>query len=131
MDADADPNAAAPSPEDLAPSRRRGIGLCLSGGRFCATLFHLGAIRRLFELGITARPDFDTIASVSGGSLKSAQGAQWAIALVNAKAQDTTVDFQADIAGSFQALTATNIRSGANGEEVSPSLELAPRPRRR
>ena len=110
---DADPKAAVANSEDDPPSRRRGIGLCLSGGGFRATLFHLGAIRRLFELGITARPDFDTIASVSDGSLKSAQGAQWAIALLNAKVQNTTVDFQADIASPLQALTATNIRSGA------------------
>jgi len=102
-----------PTPADAAddpPSRQRGIGLCLSGGGFRATLFHLGAIRRLFELGITARPDFDTVASVSGGGFTSAQ---WAIALANAKAQDKRVDFQADIAGPLQALTATNIRWGA------------------
>ena len=75
---DADPNAAAANPEDeTPPSRRRGIGLCLSGGGFRATLFHLGAIQRLFELGIATRPDFDTITSVSGGSITAAQ---WAVA---------------------------------------------------
>lgn len=44
----------------MAPDARRGIALCLSGGGFRATLFHLGAIQRLFELGIATRPDFDT-----------------------------------------------------------------------
>lgn len=43
------------------------IGLALSGGGFRATLFHLGAIRRLHELGIL--PKLTTISSVSGGSI--------------------------------------------------------------
>ena len=33
-----------PDPEDDSPSRPRGIGLCLSGGGFRATLFHPGAM---------------------------------------------------------------------------------------
>jgi NTE family protein len=43
-----------------------GIALCLSGGGFRAALFHLGAVRRLYELGLldTVR----TVAAVSGGS---------------------------------------------------------------
>jgi NTE family protein len=51
---------------------RRGIGLCLSGGGFRATLFHLGALRRLNELGILSRLDFRTVAAVSGGSIAAA-----------------------------------------------------------
>jgi NTE family protein len=51
------------------PSQRRGIGLCLSGGGFRATLFHLGALRRLNELGLLSHPDFLTLSSVSGGSI--------------------------------------------------------------
>ena len=43
------------------------IGLSLSGGGFRATLFHLGAIRRLNEFGIL--PNITTISSVSGGSI--------------------------------------------------------------
>ena len=43
------------------------LALCLSGGGFRAALFHLGALRRLNELGILSR--VDTIASVSGGSI--------------------------------------------------------------
>lgn len=49
---------------------RAGLGLCLSGGGYRAALFHLGALRRLNELGILSR--VDTIASVSGGSIASA-----------------------------------------------------------
>lgn len=86
------------------PSRRRGIGLCLSGGGFRATLFHLGAIQRLFELGIPGRPDFDTVASVSGGSLTSAQ---WAIAEAQTRAENRSVDFTRDIARPLLALTSS------------------------
>jgi NTE family protein len=46
------------------------LALCLSGGGFRAALFHLGALRRLNELGILAT--VETIASVSGGSILAA-----------------------------------------------------------
>ncbi|MCI0461246.1 MAG: patatin-like phospholipase family protein, partial [Gemmataceae bacterium] len=45
----------------------RGWCLCLSGGGFRATLFHLGVIHRLNELGVLAK--LSTITSVSGGSI--------------------------------------------------------------
>ncbi|HKW48256.1 MAG TPA: patatin-like phospholipase family protein [Gemmatimonadaceae bacterium] len=55
----------------LAPSGvRRGLALALSGGGFRATLFHLGALRRLNELGVLT--SVDIITSVSGGSLMAA-----------------------------------------------------------
>src|SRR5262245_31835308 len=54
----------------LAHRRTRGIALCLSGGGFRAALFHLGAIRRLDELGVLSR--LETISSVSGGSILAA-----------------------------------------------------------
>ena len=43
------------------------IGLALSGGGFRATLFHLGTLWRLNELGYL--PKLDRISSVSGGSI--------------------------------------------------------------
>ena len=46
------------------------IGLALSGGGFRASIFHLGVIRRLEELGIMSR--VDVISSVSGGSIIAA-----------------------------------------------------------
>ena len=46
------------------------IGLALSGGGFCATLFHLGMIRFLREAGIL--PQVKHITSVSGGSILAA-----------------------------------------------------------
>jgi len=46
---------------------RAGWALCLSGGGFRAALFHLGALRRLNEVGLLAR--IQTFSSVSGGSV--------------------------------------------------------------
>ena len=73
----ADADSPTQEPETEVSSRRRGIGLCLSGGGFRATLFHAGVIQRLFELGVAERADFETVASVSGGSITAAQ---WAVA---------------------------------------------------
>ena len=53
----------------LLHARRRGMGLCLSGGGYRAALFHLGAVRRLNELGLLHQAR--TISSVSGGSVLS------------------------------------------------------------
>ena len=60
----ADAGATASSPDRGCD---RGWCLCLSGGGFRATLFHLGAVRRLNELGVLSR--LSTITSVSGGSI--------------------------------------------------------------
>jgi NTE family protein len=46
------------------------IGLALSGGGFRASIFHLGVIRRLEELGIMK--DVSVISAVSGGSIIAA-----------------------------------------------------------
>jgi NTE family protein len=53
--------------EDLSRVGRSGIGICLSGGGFRAALFHLGALRRLHELGILQKARW--ISSVSGGRM--------------------------------------------------------------
>jgi NTE family protein len=53
-----------------------GIGLALSGGGFRATLFHLGSLWRLNELGFL--PRLDRVSSVSGGSITAGfLGANW------------------------------------------------------
>jgi len=44
-----------------------GIALALSGGGFRTTLFHLGSLWRLHELGYL--PKLDRVSSVSGGSI--------------------------------------------------------------
>jgi NTE family protein len=46
------------------------IGLALSGGGFRASLFHLGVIRRLEELGIME--NVSVVSAVSGGSIIAA-----------------------------------------------------------
>jgi NTE family protein len=53
-----------------AAKERSGLALCLSGGGFRAALFHLGAVRRLNELGILS--SVSTISSISGGSILAA-----------------------------------------------------------
>lgn len=53
------------------------IGLALSGGGFRASLFHLGVLRRVAELGWL--PRVDAISGVSGGSIIAAFAAlRWA-----------------------------------------------------
>ena len=70
-DAAAQPRPDAGPDERYLPKRERaGVALCLSGGGFRATLFHLGALRRLNETGVLAK--VDTISSVSGGSIMAA-----------------------------------------------------------
>src|SRR5258708_38323774 len=50
--------------------------LALSGGGFRATLFHIGALQRLNELGYLAK--FERVSSVSGGSIASGMlAAKW------------------------------------------------------
>lgn len=57
--------------QSFAPQQEReGLALCLSGGGFRAALFHLGALRRLNELGVLSA--VDTISAVSGGSILAA-----------------------------------------------------------
>lgn len=50
------------------------IGIALSGGGFRATLFHVGAFRRLVELGMLGK--IGRISSISGGSINAGRLAQ-------------------------------------------------------
>lgn len=95
--------------DDDRTGRASGIGLCLSGGGFRATLFHLGALRRLNELGLFSRPDFRTIASVSGGSIASA-----ALATAFARQGATTLsaeDWDRQVEAPLRAFTRSNART--------------------
>src|SRR5579859_5794871 len=86
----------------LPKEQRRGVGLCLSGGGYRAALFHLGAIRRLNEVGALAK--LDTISSVSGGSILSAfLATRLPFPLAGPVAMD-------GIVREFCAFTSTNIR---------------------
>src|ERR1700722_1154152 len=72
-----DPNVADGGEPPTNSANDRGTCLCLSGGGFRACLFHLGAVRRLNELGVLAQ--LSTITSVSGGSiLNGVLGSRWA-----------------------------------------------------
>jgi NTE family protein len=94
--------------ENFAPkprAQRSGIGLALSGGGYRAALFHLGALRRLNELGVLAK--LRTISSVSGGSIMSAHLASrlpWPLSGV-------VSDWEERIAKPFRAFTSLNIRN--------------------
>ena len=96
--------------EQYAPrpkSERQGTALCLSGGGYRAALFHLGAARRLNELGVLTQ--VDTFSSVSGGSIFAAHlmrtAHQW-------PAPGRTVpNWDAAIARPFRRFTKRNIRT--------------------
>ena len=62
-----DPEPTLASKPTHAPPAEGDPCLCLSGGGFRATLFHLGGLVRLNELGVLAK--FSAITSVSGGSI--------------------------------------------------------------
>jgi NTE family protein len=62
--------------EPTLPKGDEGIALCLSGGGYRAMAFHLGALWRLYELGILKT--VARISSVSGGSITAgALGLAW------------------------------------------------------
>lgn len=94
-----------PKPE----KQRQGIALCLSGGGFRASLFHLGALRRLNELGVLSR--VDVISSVSGGSIVSAHVAA---RLDPWPAPDTAAShWEANISAPFRDYASKNVRTPA------------------
>lgn len=90
---------------------RQGIGLALSGGGYRAALFHLGALRRLFELGVLQSPEFRTVSSVSGGSLTAAAVAQGIPNNQGEWPTDLDAWIQA-VETPLRALTRTDLRTG-------------------
>ena len=88
---------------------RRGVALCLSGGGFRAALFHLGALRRLNELGVLSK--IDRISSVSGGSIMAGHLAE----RLNPWPADhqvlSTSDWNARLAQPFYEFAARDIRT--------------------
>ncbi|HUX74133.1 MAG TPA: patatin-like phospholipase family protein [Steroidobacteraceae bacterium] len=87
---------------------RSGIGICLSGGGFRASLFHLGALRRLHELGILQQARW--ISSVSGGSILAGHLAQCQVD----SGRDGKLDFgdwQLAVSDPFRAFAACDLRS--------------------
>lgn len=71
-----------------------GVGIALSGGGFRATLFHIGALWRLNELGWF--PKFKEVTSVSGGSIMACfLGLRWKKLRFNN--EDVAINFQQEI----------------------------------
>ena len=112
-DATAKPPFSGPSAhalETFMPSRaaRDGIALCLSGGGFRAALFHMGALRRLNELGVLSK--VKTISSVSGGSIIAAHLADRI--RVWPQPGERVMDWDATIAHPFKETTGKDFRTG-------------------
>ncbi|HEX5439065.1 MAG TPA: patatin-like phospholipase family protein [Gemmatimonadaceae bacterium] len=95
---------------------RHGVGLCFSGGGFRATLFHLGATRRLNELGVLGR--VRTITSVSGGSVTAAHLAArvpWPLHTPMSRAH-----WEERVAAPLRAFTKHNLRTPALAKRFLP-----------
>lgn len=96
-----------------APSHPEETGLALSGGGFRATLFHIGSLWRLNEMGWL--PKINRYSSVSGGTITAAQlGLQW-----------SRLEFDASgVAGNFPTLIAAPLqRFCAKGMDVEAGFE--------
>jgi NTE family protein len=95
-------------PSEGGAGRTPGIALCLSGGGFRATLFHLGAVRRLNEFGMLS--GLDVITSVSGGSiLNGVLATRWPRLAIGTGGVIT--NFEEEIAKPVRAFCGTDIRT--------------------
>jgi len=84
------------------------IGIALSGGGFRATLFHVGSLRRLVELGILGR--IGRISSISGGSINAGRLAQvWDRLAAN----PTVANYEALVGQPLRAFCRRNIDARA------------------
>jgi NTE family protein len=98
-------------------ARRAGTALCLSGGGFRAALFHLGAMRRLNELG--ALSQIDTISAVSGGSIVAAHLAR-RVPVMPAPGEPVP-DWEATVAAPFRRFAGHNLRTGPLARSLLPT----------
>jgi NTE family protein len=90
------------------PGRARyEYALCLSGGGFRASLFHLGAVRRLYEIGLLQR--MDAISAVSGGTVIAAFLADRCAAWRDR--QLSTAEWEREIAQPFRAFVSRNLNT--------------------
>ena len=98
--------------DEHASTLHDGMALCLSGGGYRATLFHVGVLMRLNELGLLH--SIQRISSVSGGSITAAVlGMQWLSLAWKVSSNGT---MQADrealhdlVVGPLRQMTATTI----------------------
>lgn len=94
-----------PSAASVRPTK---IALCLSGGGYRAALFHLGALRCLFEMGILSQ--VTTISSVSGGSILSAYLAKRMVESGHSNGIGFA-DWERDVAKGFREFVRNDIRT--------------------
>jgi NTE family protein len=111
-------------PADRLHPRQGSVALCLSGGGFRASLFHLGALRRLNELGILGR--VDTISSVSGGSIIAAHLAK--VIHENGSLPTPTL-WEEKVSAPFFKLTGKGIRTSIILKKYLPWNAVLPRRR--
>jgi NTE family protein len=94
----------------LPKEQRRGLALAFSGGGSRASLFHLGALRRLNELGVLTRAN--TITSASGGSVTTAQLARHRIEHPEPWNERRPIaDFEGEIAVPLREFAGRDIRT--------------------
>ena len=109
---------------DEPAGRRRGTALCLSGGGYRAALFHLGAVRRLNELGVLGR--LDTVSSVSGGSIVANLLADPRLGFPQHGSGGEVQGFDACVADPLRSLASRNVRTPALLSKLKPWKWLAP-----
>jgi NTE family protein len=95
------------------------IGLALSGGGFRASLFHLGALRRLNEAGLLSRTS--VISSVSGGSiLAGLLAVKWGNLTVD-PATGRFLNFEAEVEKPMTHYCGENLRNAVIvGDRLNP-----------
>lgn len=104
------------------PSARRarhGSALCLSGGGFRAALFHLGAVRRLDELGVLG--GLRTISAVSGGSIVANLLAHPDLRWLAPGTPGRVGGLEELVAEPLRTLTGRNVRTSALLSRLRPS----------
>ena len=101
---------------DQPGTRRHGRALCLSGGGYRAALFHLGAVRRLNELGILAQ--LDTVSGVSGGSILANLVADPRLDFT--RSDGLVGGFEDHVADPLRRLASRNIRTPALLSKLKP-----------
>lgn len=102
-------------------AERDGIALCLSGGGYRATLFDLGTMRRLDELGILSQ--VRTFSSVSGGSIAAAFLAAHLVDRLGGTwpaPGERLPGFEEGVAQPLRRLAGTNIRTQAALTRLNP-----------
>lgn len=90
------------------------IGLTFSGGGYRATLFHLGAVRRLNEFSLL--PRITSIASVSGGSILNG----FLASRLDPPLSAGVADFENSVAKPMRAFCSLDIRRWLGMEAIIP-----------